>query len=160
MHISRNRLAGLALCGVIVVGLTVAILGGPVGEPVLVVTDETGEDLLRSPVDSGDTVVLEYMHSVEKTTVRDVYEVRPTGLVMTEMEFSSYGYGLPSTAPINMTDEGTFIYNVTPGDPDSLRVATGEIADHDLVIDGDRVDLAGIASYDSVVIAVERELRL
>lgn len=148
--------------GVAIVGLALVLaLTVPVGQQhVLVVTDESGDKVITAPVSPGDTVVLEYTHSVEKTTVRDVYAVRPGGLVMTEMEFQSYGAGLPATAPINITERGTFVRDMPADDPRSVRVATGEIADHDLYVGETRYDLAGRAAGQSVTITIETTVSL
>lgn len=143
---------------VVVVALTV---GGGLAAVVdqhqqVVVTDDTGDTLLTEPVGDDDQIVLEYTHSVEKTTVQDVYVVQDGGLALTAMEFSSYGAGLPSTAPVNMTDSNTFIYDITVEEPGPVRVSTGEIADHDLIVAEERFDLADRADNETVIIRVER----
>lgn len=126
----------------------------------LVVEDTSGETLLHVPVERGSTVSLEYTHSVEKTEVRDVYEVRQTGLVMTYMEFSSFGAGLPAQADVEWTDNGTLIYRVPENEPNTIIVATGEIAGHELVVDGTRYDLVELADGGSVTLQVEDRFRI
>lgn len=151
----RRTAADLALVTVVVVllGTVAAVSLGT--QPMLVVADEEGETLLSIPVETGDTVVLEYTHSVEKTTVRDVYTVRHEGIVLTRMEFSSYGAGLPSNAPVERTDEGTFVYEPPGMEPGELLVSTGEIAGHELLLDDRRYDLVEHADGGTVVLSVE-----
>lgn len=134
--------------------LFVAGVAGIGAQPVLVVEDDDGTDLLAVPVEDGTVVTLEYTHSVEKTDVRDVYEVRSGRLVIVQMEFRSYGAGLPSEADVERTDDGTFVYRPPDTRSGELVVATGPIADHDLVVDGTRYDLASLADNGSVRIAV------
>ena len=68
-----------------VVAVSVALLlavGGaaatslPAGQALVVETADSGEELLRVPVEENTTVALEYTHSVEKTRVLDAYAVR------------------------------------------------------------------------------------
>lgn len=130
-----------------------ALLGGE-EDYTLVVATEEGETVLEAPADLGDTVVLEYTHSVEKTPVRDVYAVTEDGIVMTRMEFQSYGAGLPSTADVEI-ENGTFIYEPPGTEPGPLYVATGSVAGHDLVVAGTRYDLVERADGGTVVIRIE-----
>lgn len=128
-------------------------------ETVLVVTGDDGEELLVTPVADDDEITVEYTHSVEKTLVRDVYVADDGQLVMTRMEFSSYGAGLPST--VNVTEvDGRYVYYPPERSYDPLRVTTGEVADHDLVVGDERYDIAEIADGGTVELRIETRLRL
>ena len=151
-----QRRAAIAVIALVVAGLAALVLAGAAGsQQVLVVTDDEGKTVQSIPVEENATVVLEYTHSVEKTTVRDIYVVREEGLAMTRMEFRSYGAGLPARADVEITDDGTFIYELPADDPSPLHVATGEIAGHELIVDGDRYDLVDLADGGTVTLTVE-----
>lgn len=153
---SLLRLAAAAL-------LVCALAGGaaaavPAGQELVVSDAETGEELLAVPVEENTTVALEYTHSVEKSRVLDVYAVRDGRLVMTRMEFESYGAGLPARADVTV-ENGTFVF-----DPDSaveeLYVKPGPIAGHRLHV-GDRTyDLVALSDARSVRLSVERRSAL
>ncbi|MFC6837452.1 DUF1850 domain-containing protein [Halomarina ordinaria] len=139
------------------------VVGGAAAVPAdraLVVSDtETGERLLVTPVEENTTVALEYTHSVEKTRVLDVYEVRGDRLVTTRMEFESYGWGLPADANVTMTENDTFAYN-PGGSFEELYVKPGRIAGHRLHV-GDRTyDLVERSDARSVHLTVERRSAL
>jgi len=123
-------------------------------EYLLVVEDaETGERLLTEPVAEGTTVALNYTHSVEKTPVLDVYEVNGTELEMVRMEFHSYGAGLPARADVNVTENGTFVFD-PEGSYDHVYVTPGTIAGHELLV-GDRTcDLVALSDASSVKLFV------
>ncbi|MCU4751712.1 DUF1850 domain-containing protein [Halobacteria archaeon AArc-curdl1] len=119
----------------------------------LVVADaETGETLLEIPVEDRDTVTLAYTHSVEKTTIEDVYVVDGTTLRMTEMRFQSHGAGLPSDESVHRDGE----WFVVDRDDryETVRVAPGAIAGHELVLErdqhGDEQDDTTEKRYDLV----------
>jgi len=122
---------------------------------VLVVTaTDTGETILERPVENGTAVGLEYMHSVEKSRVYDGYAVRGRELVLTRMEFESYGWGLPADA--NVTNRnGTLVYD-PPGSVSELLVSPGEIAGHELHVGTDTYDLVDRAEGSSVRITLQR----
>lgn len=140
---------------VVLILAATAIAGTATGGTALVVERaDNGETVLRTPVTNGTEVGLEYTHSVEKTRVYDEYTVRNGTLVMTRMEFESYGWGLPADA--NVTREnGTFVYD-PPGAYDQIRVSPGPVANHSLSV-GDRTyDLVERADGKSVIIRVVR----
>ncbi|QLD89963.1 DUF1850 domain-containing protein [Natronomonas salina] len=156
-----TRRAWLVIAVVIVCAgvLTTGAVTVAATETVLVVTDDEGEELLVTPVAEDDEIIVEYTHSVEKTLVRDVYVAEDGQLVMTRMEFSSYGAGLPST--VNVTEvDGRYVYYPPERGYDPLRVTTGHVADHDLVVGDERYDIAEIADGGTVELRIETRFRL
>ncbi|QLG60491.1 DUF1850 domain-containing protein [Halorarum salinum] len=133
-----------AIAGMAVVLAGVGAVTAP-ADPLLVV-EQDGEELLTVRTDG---FVLEYTHSVEKTPVVETYELRNGSLVMTRMEFSSYGAGLPSTADVNRTDDGAFVFEPN-AETEELYVSPGEIAGHELVVDGERYDLVELSGGETV----------
>lgn len=159
---SRRSTTGAVrvLAGVLVIALLAAGLGSALpGGQVLVVADaETDERLLTVPVDEGTTVALEYTHSVERTRVLDAYAVHDGALVMTRMEFESYGAGLPATADVTL-ENGSFVFD-PEGTYEELYVKPGRIAGHRLHV-GDRTyDLVALSDARSVRLSVERRSAL
>lgn len=150
-----RSLAGVLLVGLLIAGLAWGSLAGGFSptEQTLDVTHENGTELLSVPVEEGTEVVLEYEHSVERTLVLDVYVVSDGVLVSDRMEFSSFGAGLPSHAEVTRDGE-RYVYIPPEREFETLRVTTGHVADHDLLVDGVRYDLAGLAKGGTVEIRV------
>lgn len=142
----RRLLAGGAVLGLGATAVAVARDGRT-----LVVTDlKDGDTYLEVPVEEGDSVVLAYTHSVEKTPVRDVYVVEGEGLRMERTEFSSFGAGLPTDGVYRIEDG----YAVDSDEHYAeLTIAPSDIAGHELVVGGERHDLTAAAG--SVTISVE-----
>jgi len=147
-----------ALGAVLVVAVVATLVGSNAftGDRTLVVEDtETGETYLTSPVSNGTVVALEYTHSVEKTSVYDEYTVRGDRLVMTRMEFESYGWGLPARE--NVTQEnGTFVFD-PEGEYARITVTPGPVAGHDLLVGGVRHDLVGMTDEHAVDVHLTRQ---
>ncbi|UVE51141.1 DUF1850 domain-containing protein [Haloferax larsenii] len=129
------------------VGVSAAV---PAGQALVVEDAETGERLKTVPVEENTTVALEYTHSVEKTRVLDAYAVQDGTLVMTRMEFKSYGAGLPARANVT-TENGSFVFN-PQGSYRELYVKPGHIAGHKLHV--------GEHTYDLVALSDARSVRL
>ena len=151
-----SRAVVLATVGVLLLAiLAVAGAGATSGGRVLVVSDvASGERLLEVPVENGTLVALEYTHSVEETRVLDGYTVRGDRLVMTSMEFESYGWGLPARASVHEAN-GSFRF-----DPDyaseQLIVKPGRIADHELRVGERTYDLVALSDTRAVRLSIER----
>ncbi|MDZ7850131.1 MAG: DUF1850 domain-containing protein [Halodesulfurarchaeum sp.] len=128
------------------------------GHTLVVERTDTGEKIIETPVSNGSVVALEYTHSVEKTRVYDEYTVVDTTLENTRMEFESYGWGLPAGANVTL-ENGTFVF-----DPDreyeQLRVKPGTVANHTLIVDGERYDLVERSDANSVIIRVSSDTPL
>ena len=152
----RRTVVVLAILTCLLAGVAAAVPGGQA----LVVEDaDTGERLLSVPVEAGTTVSLEYNHSVEKTRVLDVYEVRANGsLEMTRMEFESYGWGLPARADVRQ-ENGTFVFD-PEGIYDEIYVTPGDVAGHRLHVGERTVDLVDLVGEESVRLTVVRRSAL
>jgi len=151
------RYLAVIVAVLVLVGATATVTSTASAQRTLVVTDvDTGDELLSVPVDDGDVVTLSYTHSVEKTTVEDIYVVDGTQLRMDRMVFHSHGAGLPSDAPIKTTEEGLVLE--FDKSYDEVGVVPGWIAGHELIVDSERYDLVSL-SDDAVTLSVtERTL--
>ncbi|WP_418279884.1 DUF1850 domain-containing protein [Halorubrum sp. DTA98] len=151
--------AVVALLATVIVGIFIGATAGSLAAgPTLVVTDGDGEEIITTPVDEDTEIVIEYTHSVEKTLVRDVYVPGDGTLVMTRMEFSSFGAGLPSQAEV-IVREGRYVYHPPRTEYETLRVMTGTIADHDLIVGDERYDIASLTDGGPVELTIEQRTR-
>jgi hypothetical protein len=157
--VSRRAWLAAAAVAFVCLGVVTPIATGAATQSVLVVDDEGGDALLVTPVEEGTEITVEYTHSVEKTLVSDVYAVDDGRLLMTRMEFSSYGAGLPSSVPVTEVD-GRYVYYPPERHYDPLRVTTGYVADHDLVVGEQRYELVDIADGGTVELSVETRLKI
>jgi hypothetical protein len=144
----RRAVRALVVVAAIALALTAVTAATPAGSALVVEDASSGEQLLATPVSNGTPVVLTYTHSVEKTPVHDVYVVRNGSLVMTRMEFQSYGWGLPARA--NVTREnGSFTFD-PQGRYEELYVKPGRTADHRLRVGNRSYDLVALSNAEGV----------
>jgi hypothetical protein len=158
MRLTPTDRTVVAVAGLVLAVVAIAVLVQAATAPVLVVTvDHTGEEIVATPVEEGSTVTLDYMHSVEKTTVKDIYVVEGDHFRMKQMEFSSYGWGLPARAEIDgHTEDGDFLLTFENRTYQRLDVVPGRVANHTLIVDGRRYDLVEPSNARAVTITIER----
>lgn len=80
-------------------GLLGSCFFGPVAAAgqILVATFPENKMLLQVPLENGTQFSLSFIHSVSKTRVIDVYEIRGNDIIQTREYFSAHGAGLPSS---------------------------------------------------------------
>nr|WP_276246081.1 MULTISPECIES: DUF1850 domain-containing protein [unclassified Haladaptatus] len=130
----------------------------PVGTELVVEDADTGQVYYSIPVENGTAFSIEYTHSVEKTRVLDAYVVDGDRIVMTHMEFESYGWGLPARADVRQ-ENGVFVFEPEWAD-DELYVKAGRIAGHRLNVNSHTYDLVAPSDASSVKITVEKRSAL
>jgi len=58
--------------------------------------DRTGVVLLRYRAEQGDKFSISYIHSVNKSPVTEIYQIRDGKIVLTALEFETFGAGMPT----------------------------------------------------------------
>lgn len=150
---NRTRLVSLTLV-FLLVGVTVTAAAVPADRALVVRDASSGDVLVSQPVSDGTVVSLNYTHSVVKTPIVDQYTVRGDTLIMTEMRFMDYGWGLPAREEVRIED-GWFVFD-PPGEYTEIVVQPGRVAGHTLRV-GDRTyDLVERSNAEAVTITVER----
>ncbi|WP_435078282.1 DUF1850 domain-containing protein [Halococcus sp. AFM35] len=144
----RRAVRALVVVAAIALTLTAVAAATPAGSALVVEDASSGEQLLATPVSNGTPVVLTYTHSVEKTPVHDIYVVRNGSLVMTRMEFQSYGWGLPARANVSR-ENGSFTFD-PQGSYEELYVKPGRTADHRLRVGNRSYDLVALSNAEGV----------
>lgn len=122
---------------------------------VLEISDnETGEVLLCSRVNRGDTCELSFIHSVNNRPVYDTLRFEADHIIIVKSRFDAFGAGMPESS----TDEGTLAildngwleWTVNQPVPE-LIVRVGRVANHTLLLKGREFPLANLAEPGSAL---------
>lgn len=144
-EVARASPLGFVATATVLLAGAVAVLG-PV--PVLLVRSEAGADLsvtvLRGPVE----VRLEYVHSVERTPVVEVYVAEPGLFRFVRMEFVSQGAGLPTSGYVREGDQ--FVLRSERRLPD-LPIRVSGRSSPRLVVNGEMLDLMALVGDGALV---------
>jgi hypothetical protein len=141
-----------------------ALVGGALVSP-LVATDVTvlrladprsGETLGVERVEEGDRFAIHYVHSFDKTPIREVYEVHEEGIVQIREEFEYHAIGLEYTER-NQTREDGFTVLHMDRRLDTFTVRVAKYTDQTLIINGEERPLSAYTDeWESIRFAVER----
>jgi len=109
---------------------------------------EDGRVLFLYSVNEGDLISLAYMHSVNKTPVSEIFSVARGQLVLTALEFKSFGAGMPTELEpgqrlLHLPDG---VMRIEPFDRPAhdLRVLISEQAMHTLYIGELQISLCAL----------------
>ena len=90
----RRVAAGVVLATLAALGL----LSLFIRTPYLVLTNaETGQLLHLTPFTEGETFSIHYLHSLNQSPVTEFYELRGGQLMLTALEFETFGAGMPTS---------------------------------------------------------------
>ncbi|MET3727138.1 hypothetical protein ABID52_000719 [Fictibacillus halophilus] len=70
----------------------------PFFNAVVIEEGKTGKTLAFFKAKHGSEFSIEYIHSIHKTPVREIYQVHNEEIMQTEMRFQEFGVGMPSGA--------------------------------------------------------------
>ena len=93
--------------------ILIIILSLPI--KVLLASDYKTEDYIKSwKIKDGDIFLVEHTHSVQLTTVSEMYKIDGQDIILVESNFHSLGAGLPATTPykFELTEGGLRIYDI------------------------------------------------
>lgn len=116
---------------------------------------ETGVVYAKYRQKRGDTFSVEFIHSVNKSSVRDFYELRDGKIYCIEAHYYAFGAGVQTELNIGewleYGDDGAIqIKNINRLIPD-LTYVVGTISDHVLSINGEEVSLRELCGKSSKV---------
>ena len=122
----------------------------------LVLTNgDTGELLAEFPVRSGDNFSISFVHSVNKSSVTDVYEVRGNAIFVVSTIYYSFGAGVQTEIQEGQTleygEDGSMIVSGFNKRMDNLSYIVGTVSDHILEINGRSVGLRELCGKNTCV---------
>jgi hypothetical protein len=134
----------------------------PGDTPALLVFDPCNQEIiLRAPLVYGRSFTIRYIHSVDRSPVFEVFEVKKgEGLVLRETYFSMFGAGMGHwEGHGEIVQEGRWIkikeINRSIGSF-ILRIGSPEVA-HTIIMDGEEWNLSHRASGRRVIVMISEE---
>ena len=127
------------------------------GEMELVLSDkESGQVYATYPVENGDTYAVEFVHSVNKSPVRDVYEIREGEIWNTQCIYYGFGAGveeeLGEGETLSYGENGEMIISNINKKMDNLVIVVGTISDHTLYLGDETISLRDLCGRSSKVL--------
>ncbi len=123
----------------------------------LVLSDPaTGEVYASYPMEEGEEFSVEFIHSVNKSPVRDYYECRSDGIWNTRCIYYGFGAGVEEILlegeTLTYGDNGEMIVSGIDNHPDPMILVVGTISDHTLRVGEETVSLRDLCGRSSKVL--------
>ncbi|WP_237605578.1 DUF1850 domain-containing protein [Salinicoccus sp. ID82-1] len=138
----QRRNVFLALVGLIIIAVILLYILRP---EYMVISDmETDEVLYSAAVEEGERFAVTYIHSVERSPVKEVFEVRGTDVYTMESHTESFGAGMPYEGDeVEMKDGVFIIRNINRRVHGGvLRIRPSSVFPHHIQVGDDRITLS------------------
>lgn len=116
----------------------------------------TGEVYASWPMEEGDEFSVEFIHSVNKSPVRDYYECRADGIWNTRCVYYGFGAGVEEILlegeTLSYGENGEMIVSGIDNHPDPMILVVGTISDHTLRVGEETVSLRDLCGRSSKVL--------
>lgn len=153
---SSRKFATVAAAVMIFITAAAFLPGCASGEQCLVLSNaDSGQVYASYAMEDGDTFSVEFIHSVNKSPVRDVYEIRNGEIWNTQCIYYGFGAGveeiLGEGETLTYGDNGEMIISDINTKTDSMVIVVGTISDHTLSLGGESISLRELCGRSSKV---------
>ena len=117
---------------------------------------ETGEVFARYDCPDGTRFEVEFLHSVNKSPVIDVFEASDGIIRVAEARYYTFGAGMPTEADqptweFSYADDGAIVVTGITYTYNSLNYIVGTVHDHYLTIQGERINLRELCGRNAKI---------
>ena len=152
---NKRKILAVAAAIVIVAAVAVILWILPRGERLVLSDRDNGRVYARYAVSDGDVFSVTFVHSVNKTPVSDVYEVRNGSMVLTGTVYYSFGAGVPDELnegeTLTIREDGAMVVTGMDQDLNGVVYAVGTVSDHVLEIGGEQISLRDLCGRNAKV---------
>lgn len=130
--------------------------------PQLCLTDpESGKVYASYPMEEGDSFAIEFVHSVNKSPVRDVYTIQDGSIWNEQCIYYGFGAGVEEVLlegeTLSYGDNGEMIISGIHHQVDGMILVVGTISDHTLFLGEETVSLRELCGRNSKVLFTYEE---
>ena len=145
-----------AAAAVFIIAAVFAIIWLMCAKPCLVLRDaETGRRYGAYELQEGEPFSVTFVHSVNKSPVTEVYEVRDGDIYVTTCIYSTLGAGVATTLEEGQSyyidEEGRWVLQGVDTRIDPLIYVVGTVSDHVLELRGEAISLRTLCGRNSKV---------
>lgn len=126
------------------------------GNGKLVLSDGDSEKIYAQyDAQEGTRFSVAFIHSVNKSEVKETYEIKEDGIYLQECLYSAFGAGVATEVEdgqtLTYTDDGKMLISGYNRKIPALSYIVGTVSDHVLEIDGQEISLRELCGRNSVV---------
>ena len=121
----------------------------------LILAGDDGTEYAAFPLREGESFSVTFVHSVNKSPVTDVYEIRDGIITVVQTVYYAFGAGVQTELEEGQTlsygPDGEMIVSGFDRPLPNLSYIVGTVSDHTLTIDGAEVSLRALCGRNSTV---------
>lgn len=149
----KRLLTGAAIVVIIAASVFIYFI---LSSPCLILKNgDTGKTLAVYRIEEENEFSITFVHSVNKSPVTDVYEIRNGDIYVVRTIYYSFGAGVQTEIEEGQTleygEDGSMIVSGFDRPMDNLSYIVGTVSDHILVINGDSVSLRELCGRNTTV---------
>lgn len=156
MNRKTSRAIIITAAAIVVVAAVLIVFVAFQNDKLVLKDAKSGEKFASFPIEDGERFSVEFVHSVNKSPVRDVYEIRDGGeIYVVETKYYAFGAGVQTELndgeKILYGDDGSMtITNINTHIP-QLTYVVGTISDHVFRISGEEISLRELCGKNTFV---------
>lgn len=149
----KRLLTGAAIVVIIAASVFIYFI---LSSPSLILKDgDTGKTLAVYRIEEGNEFSITFVHSVNKSPVTDIYEIRNGKIYVVRTIYYSFGAGVQTEIEDGQTleygEDGSMIVSGFERPMDNLSYIVGTVSDHILEINEDSVSLRELCGRNTTV---------
>lgn len=149
---NKKLLKGIT-AAVLIAAVIILIFVSLSGEYLILKDDETGRIYCKIPVENLDEFEITFTHSVNKSPVTDIYQIRDGEIFLTGNIYYGFGAGVPTEIyegqKLSYGENGEMIISNMDTPMPNLVYIIGTVTDYYLSVNGkDKVCLQDICGYN------------
>ena len=140
---------------IVIAAVTVILIATLKTERLVLSDAETGEIFIEERVKEGDEFSVTFRHSINKTDVTEIYEVRDGEIWLTGCVYYSFGAGVAEDLDPDWTlaygNNGEMILSGLDREMTDLTYVVGTVYDHMLTLHGEQINLRQLCGRNTRV---------
>lgn len=146
----------------IIITAAVFLFGCTQQTPRLCLTDpEDGKVYASYPMEEGDSFAIEFIHSVNKSPVRDIYTIQDGSIWNEQCVYYGFGAGVEEILlegeTLSYGDNGEMIISGIHHQVDGMILVVGTISDHTLYLGEETISLRELCGRNNKVLFTYEE---
>lgn len=154
----KNNFKGIVLAAAVVVIVAAVLIFKPFtpDNGKLILKDGDSEKIFAQyDVQEGDMFSIAFIHSVNKSEVKEFYEIKEDGIYLQKCLYSAFGAGVATEVEegqeLVYTNDGKMLISGYNRKIPNLSYIVGTVSDHILEINGQQISLRELCGRNSVV---------
>ena len=146
------------LCIILVICSAVCVGCNPYEDTLVIYDYDNGKECLKIDLNGEDEFSIDFIHSVNKSNVKEIYKIEGKEIVCHTLVYSAFGAGMPDAIepPLSLEydQDGNMVitgYNIRFSNDNPLTVAISIPYDHTITVGNKTYSLGDLVGHGKIV---------